>query len=155
MMGEVDVFQLSADDELYAHMNVNYVRLNKLPDFDHYVSVMEAVAHGEDFVSTGEILLEESSITEKSDHVHVAVATSSTFPLRLAEVVWGDGMSTHYERFDLNETHEFEDRHFEWDVKTPGWKWARVAIWDVAGNGAFTNPTWRGSVAAVGLAESR
>jgi hypothetical protein len=28
-------------------------------------------------------------------------------------------------------------------VKTPGWKWARLEIWDVAGDGAFTQPTWQ------------
>jgi hypothetical protein len=28
-------------------------------------------------------------------------------------------------------------------VKAPGWKWARIAVWDVAANGAFTNPVWR------------
>jgi len=143
MMGEVDVFQLNADDELYAHMNVNYVRMKKLPDFDHYISVMEAAAHGEDFISTGEVLLERSAITVKGDAVHVAIATSSTFPLRVGEVVWGDGTSTHHERFELDKTHEFEKRDFAWDVKAPGWKWARVAVWDVAGDGAFTNPIWR------------
>ena len=25
----------------------------------------------------------------------------------------------------------------------PGWTWARVAVWDVAGNGGFVNPVWR------------
>jgi hypothetical protein len=143
MMGEVDVFQLSADDELYAHMNVNYVRINKLPDFDHYISVLEAAAHGEDFISTGEILLAKSMITGRGDSVHVAIETSSTFPLRMAEVVWGNGTSIHYERFDLYRSHEFENGTFAWDVNLPGWKWARVAVWDVAGDGAFTNPTWR------------
>jgi hypothetical protein len=142
-MGEVDAFQLSPDDELYGHMNVNYVRISKLPDFDRYMSVVEAAAHGEDFVSTGEVLLKRSAITGKGDDVHVAVDTASTFPLRVAEVVWGDGTNTHRERFDLDKTHEFEDGSFAWDVKAPSWKWARIAVWDVAGDGAFTNPTWR------------
>jgi len=143
MMGEVDAFQLSSDDELYAHMNVNYVRMNKLPDFDHYISVLDAAAHGEDFISTGEVLLAKSMITGKGDAVHVVAETSSTFPLRMAEIVWGDGTSTHYQRFDLYHSHEFENGTFDWDVTAPGWKWARVAVWDVAGDGAFTNPTWR------------
>lgn len=149
LMGEVDVFQLSADDELYAHMNVNYVHINKLPDFDHYSYVLDAAAHGEDFISTGEVLLKKSVITGKADTVHVSVETSSTFPLRVAEVVWGDGTSTHHERFDLYTTHQFENGSFVWDVKATAWKWARVGIWDVAGDGAFTNPTWSDSTASL------
>ena len=31
--------------------------------------------------------------------------------------------------------------HLEADA--PGWKWARLAVWDVAADGAFTNPVWR------------
>jgi hypothetical protein len=57
--------------------------------------------------------------------------------------VWGDGKNTHTERFDLSTTHEFEQRTFHWEAKAPGWKWARVAVWDVAGGGAFSNPIWR------------
>ena len=36
MLGEIDVFQLSATDELYGLLNLNYLRLPKLPAFDHY-----------------------------------------------------------------------------------------------------------------------
>ncbi len=27
-------------------------------------------------------------------------------------------------------------------IDTPRWKWARFAVWDIAGDGAFTNPIW-------------
>ena len=57
LIGEVDVFQIDATHELYAHMNVNYVRLDRLPDFDHYGQVLEALNRGDYFVSTGEVLL--------------------------------------------------------------------------------------------------
>jgi hypothetical protein len=29
------------------------------------------------------------------------------------------------------------------EVAAPGWTWARLAVWDVAADGAFTNPVWR------------
>ena len=32
--GEVDVFKIDHTHELYGHMNVNYLRLNRLPRFD-------------------------------------------------------------------------------------------------------------------------
>jgi hypothetical protein len=146
MAGEVDVFQLSSTDELYAHMNVNYVRLAKVPDFDHYSDVLEAVAHGNNFVSTGEVLLNQSNIRATNpDGLHVDLETSYTFPLRVGEVVWGDGKTTHTKTFDLSSTGEFGQHGFAWEVNAPGWIWARVAVWDIAGGGAFSNPTWHQS----------
>jgi hypothetical protein len=43
----------------------------------------------------------------------------------------------------LTKTREFDEETFQWTVEAEGWSWARVAVWDVATNGAFTNPTWR------------
>jgi hypothetical protein len=144
MLGEVDMFQISSTDELYAHMNVNYVRLNRLPDFDHYQTLLDAVARGESFISTGEVLMPHSKILSAgADSIKVEAETSSTFPLRVAEIVWGDGTTTHTEQFELNNTHEFEKYTFSQTIGAPNWKWARVAIWDIAGGGAFSNPTWR------------
>lgn len=144
MLGEVDMFQLSSTDELYAHMNVDYVRLNKLPDFDHYSTLLDAVARGDDFISTGEVLMPHWKLTEgPEDAIHTQLEANWTFPLRVGEVVWGDGHETHTQRFSLDTTQEFEHHTFEWDLKAPGWKWARVAVWDEAGGGAFSNVTWR------------
>ena len=54
LIGEVDVFQISAADELYAHMNINYLRLPAVPKFDDYGSILRAVAKGDGFITTGE-----------------------------------------------------------------------------------------------------
>jgi hypothetical protein len=144
MIGEVDVFQIHKTDELYAHMNVNYVPMKRLPDFDHYVSLLDSVARGEGFISTGEILLPSFSIGQSDgDKLNIRARVSSTFPLRLAEVVWGDGTATHRETFDLQSTHEFDEHEYRWQVNAPGWTWARFAVWDIASDGAFTNPVWR------------
>ncbi len=143
MVGEDDLFQLSMADELYAHMNVNYVPLDELPDFDHYGRLVDEVAKGGGFISTGEILLPKVSIASNGDRLSVTAAVGWTFPLRMTEVVWGDGKETHHEIIPLDKTTEFGSKQFAWEVKAPGWTWARMAVWDVAGNGAFTNPTWR------------
>ncbi|HLJ13944.1 MAG TPA: hypothetical protein VKV15_05565, partial [Bryobacteraceae bacterium] len=143
-IGEVDVFQIDSTNELYGHMNVNYVRMPALPSFDHYGELLDAVARGDYFVTTGEILLPTSSIRPGSgDQVQVHTSVSYTFPLEMVEVVWGDGSRTERKIIPLNTTRQFKDTTFDWEVDAPNWKWARFAIWDVAGNGAFVNPVWR------------
>jgi hypothetical protein len=144
MLGEIDVFQLSSTDELYGLLNLNYLRLSKLPDFEHYDEILKSVQKGDGFISTGEVLLPGFSLSGKGvDELQVDTMVTSTFPLRLAAIVWGDGTSTHRETIDLASTHGFDERAYHWDVKTPGWTWARLEVWDVAGDGAFTQPTWR------------
>lgn len=144
ILGEADVFQLDETHELYAHMNVNYVRLDRLPDFDNYGLVVDAISRGDFFASTGEVLLPEVSIQPGAGgRVAVRAKVRWTFPLRLAEIVWGDGRTTHRKEFSLQDTGPFGERVFEWSVEAPGWQWARVAVWDVAANGAFVNPARR------------
>lgn len=144
MMGEVDVFQISQADELYAHMNINYLRLPELPSFDHYDRILKSIEKGDGFITTGEILLPSAVMTAANDHsIRVHAKISATFPLRIAEVVWGDGTNTHHELIDLQSTPASDEHEYSWVVGTPGWTWARFAVWDVAGDGAFTNPIWR------------
>jgi hypothetical protein len=144
MMGEVDVFQLDMTHELYAHMNVNYLKLGSLPSFDHYDALLDAAAKGDGFISTGEIMLPKVTISGIGDDgLKVNAEVGWTFPLHMAEVVWGDGRETHHEIIPLDSTRGFGTKSFTWDVKAPQWTWARVAVWDVAADGAFTNPTWR------------
>ncbi|MGH9383188.1 MAG: hypothetical protein ACRD2N_02700 [Vicinamibacterales bacterium] len=144
LLGEVDVFQFDHTHELYAHMNVNYIKLNRLPTFDRWGDALAPLANGDFFVTTGEVLLPDVTLNSSSATEIVAKARVSwTFPLRFAELVWGDGQTTHREVIELADTREFGNRTFEWRAKASHWKWARVAVWDVAGNGAFVNPLWR------------
>jgi hypothetical protein len=143
MIGEVDVFQISLADELYAHMNINYLRMPELPSFDHYDRILKSVEKGDGFITTGEILLPSATMSPMGDHtVQVKAKISSTFPLRIAEVVWGDGKNIHHQTIDLQSTPAFDDHEYSWIFETPGWTWARFAVWDIAGDGAFTNPIW-------------
>jgi hypothetical protein len=144
MLGEVDVFQVDHTHELYAHMNVNYIRLDRLPAFDRWGDALVPLAQGEFFTTTGEVLLPDVNLASSSANEIVArTRVLWTFPLRFAEIVWGDGLGTHREVIELADTREFGGQTFEWRANANGWKWARVAVWDVAGNGAFVNPVWR------------
>ena len=142
--GEVDMFQFDHTHELYAHMNINYVKLDRLPEFERWGDALAPLARGDYFTTTGEVLLPRVDLSRSTaDHVVANVEARWTFPLRFAEIVWGDGHTTHRETIPLSETREFGKRTFEWRATAAGWTWARVAVWDVAGNGAFVNPVWK------------
>lgn len=142
-LGEVDVFQLDDSDELYAHMNVNYVKLPEVPSFENSGRLLDAVARGDFFITTGEILLPSVRVQDGAGKIVVEANMQYTYPLEMAEVVWGDGSQTFRKVIPLTDVHEFGEKTFRWNVDAKDWKWARLAVWDVAGNGAFTNPVWR------------
>ena len=65
-----------------------------------------------------------------------------TFPLRFVEVISGDGAQVYRERTDLADTTSFGQRTLTLRPNLQGRKWLRVEAWDVACNGAFTQPVW-------------
>jgi hypothetical protein len=144
VFGEVDMFQFDHTHELYAHMNINYIRLDRLPEFDRWGDALAPLARGDYFTTTGEVLLPRVDLSKSTaDAIVASVDAQWTFPLRFAEIVWGDGKMTHREIIALGETREFGKRTFEWKAPAAGWQWARVAVWDIAGNGAYVNPVWK------------
>jgi hypothetical protein len=143
MLGEVDVFQLDTTHELYGHLNVNYVRAPAIPSYDNYGQLLEAVANGDYFISTGEVLIPDVKLSGAGDTIMATLTVSHTFPLRIAEIVWGDGKTTSRKTIPLEETREFGNTKFQWTAEAKNWTWARLAVWDIAGDGAFTNPIWR------------
>jgi hypothetical protein len=141
LFAEVDTFHIGPTHELYPHLNVNYVRIDELPGLDDYSPLLEAVQRGDYFVSTGEVLLPEVKISTASPSTITATVSAQwAFPLAFGELVWGDGNQTFTQSFPLNETRPFGNATFEWETDAKDWKWARVAVWDVAGNGGFINP---------------
>jgi hypothetical protein len=143
MLGEVDVFQLDTTHELYGHLNVNYVRLPALPSYDNYGQLLEAVANGDYFISTGEVLIPDVQLSGSGDTLTANLTVTYTFPLRMAEIVWGDGRTINRKIIPLDQTKEFGNAKFHWIAEAKDWKWARLAVWDIAGDGAFTNPIWK------------
>ena len=65
-----------------------------------------------------------------------------TFPLRFAEVISGDGQQVYRERIDLTDTTSFGQRALTLKPQLAERKWLRFEVWDVAANGAFTQPVW-------------
>jgi hypothetical protein len=144
IFGEVDMFQFDHTHELYAHMNINYIRLDRLPAFDRWAEALEPLARGEFFTTTGEVLLPRVDLSRSTAaEVIATVDVQWTLPLRFAEIVWSDGKATQRETIALTDTHELGRKTFEWRAPAAGWQWARVAVWDIAGNGAFVNPVWK------------
>jgi hypothetical protein len=153
VLGEVDVFRVEPDYELYAPMNINYLKLARSPKFaDGWQSVLDTFRRGQFFTTTGEILIPQFTVAGKESGETVSGAASAdaelraeltwTFPLAFAEIISGDGMSIRRQRIDLSDTEAFGTRTLRLRVELKSQKWIRFEIWDVAANGAFTQPVW-------------
>jgi hypothetical protein len=151
--GEVDVFKLNHTHELYGHMNINYLRLPKAPRYeDGWQSVLDALRAGAFFTTTGEVLIrsftlggkqsgEALSLT-KDASTELTLNVTWTFPLAFAEVVTGDGKDVFRERLPLTDTEAFGTRTLTLKPNLKDRKWLRVEVWDIARNGAYTQPVW-------------
>jgi hypothetical protein len=151
--GEVDVFRIEPGHELYGHMNVNYLRLDEAPRFEEgWQSVVDSLRNGQFFVTTGEVLIPrfevngaasgEVASVEEARVARVQLDLQWTFPLSFAEIVTGDGEGVFRQRIDLSKTGSHEAQSFEVEVDVSAKKWLRVEIWDIATNGAMTQPVW-------------
>jgi hypothetical protein len=132
--GEVDVFEIDHTHELYGHMNINYLKLARLPSPDHWEEVLDVLRRGDFVTTTGEILLHAVDLKDGK----IAAEVEWTLPLAFAEIITGDGRTIKRQRIDLSTTGEMARDRFEWRMADPGAKWARLEIWDVARDGAFT-----------------
>jgi hypothetical protein len=65
-----------------------------------------------------------------------------TFPPAFAEVIWGDGSGVRRRRVDLSEHGAFSGAELRVRVDLKGARWVRLEAWDVAANGAFSQPVW-------------
>ena len=118
--GEVDVFEISNQSELYAHLNINYIKLKAIPRFDEgWQGVSEALRGGQFFVSTGEVLIPQFSLGGRESGETLRVTNGQTrlqtslkwtFPLRFAELISGDGAQVYRQRIDLSDTTAFGAR---------------------------------------------
>ena len=153
IIAEADLFTITRENEMYAHMNLNYLQMDQLPSFKNgWQPVLDAVGKGRFFSTTGEVLIPAFTINNKGagDTVMLTVnkkATLSfrvkwTFPLQFAELISGDGNNVYRERINLNSTLPFGDKIFRMPVDLHGRKWARLEIWDAAVNGAFTQTVY-------------
>jgi hypothetical protein len=151
VLGEVDVFKVFPDYELYAHMNINYLKLDTIPRYkDGWQPVLDVLRDGAFFVTTGEILIPrfdingvESGQTLRRSDKTTATLTAElrwTFPLRFATILTGDGDKIYRQRIDLTDTRAFDGRTLTVPVDIKDRKWVRFEVWDIAANGAYTQP---------------
>jgi hypothetical protein len=152
---EVDVFKLDHTHELYGHMNINYLRLDpdRLPRFDDgWQPVVDALRGGRFFATTGEVLIPVFSINgqpggsditlKPSERPEVRIELSWTFPLRFVEMISGDGSHVFRQRIDCPDAGPFGQRTIRLTPDLSGCKWVRAEAWDIAANGAYTQPVW-------------
>jgi hypothetical protein len=152
-IGEVDVFKVEPDYELYAHMNINYLKLKRSPKFkDGWQPVLDKLRGGQFFTTTGEVLIPKFTVAGKESGEIVSRAGAEkaellaelqwTFPLAFAEIISGDGTSVKRQRVDLTDTEAFGKRTLRLPVDLSGQRWVRLEVWDIAANGAYTQPVW-------------
>ena len=137
---EADIFTIEPENELYAHMNINYLHMGRLPAFDTgWRAVLDTLRKGKFFSTTGEVLIPSFEVDRDS---HIRFRLQWTFPLHFAEIVSGDGTKVYRQRIDLDDTEPFGSREWRVPVDLRGRKWLRFEVWDVAANGAFTQTYW-------------
>ncbi len=153
LLGEVDVFKILPTHELYGHMNINYLKLDKIPRFDDgWKPVVDALRNGSFFVSTGEVVMPEFTVggKESGQTLRLAGGTTAevmarlewTFPPAFAEIIWGDGSKVKRQRVDLTDGEAFSGRVLRIPVDLKGARWLRLEVWDIAANGVFSQPVW-------------
>lgn len=149
--GEVDVFKLDHTHELYGHMNINYLKLDRLPTFEGgWHPILDALRGGKFFTTTGEVLIRDFTVggvesggtLTKDEKLELKAEIEWTYPPRFAEVISGDGEKVYRERLDLDEFGAFGKTALRLSPALKGRKWVRLEVWDVAANGAYTQPVW-------------
>jgi len=149
VIAEADLFTITQKNEMYAHMNVNYMMLDALPKYrEGWKPVVEAMQKGRFFSTTGEVLMNELKVNGKMSGeslklnadgtVNIQLNLSWTFPMNFVEIISGDGEKVYREKIDLSDTKAFGLQQFTFNPKLAGRKWLRLEAWDTAVNGAFS-----------------
>jgi hypothetical protein len=140
MIAEGDTYMKYPDDETFPQLIVNYVKLDRVPKYGDWTSVLDALRAGDYFVSSGEVLLRSSGIEGTGARRFYNAEAEWTFPPEFAELVWSDGKQVNREIIRMSDLPPFGSHKFHVPFDAAGKKWVRFAVWDSAGNGAFTQP---------------
>lgn len=152
VISEADLFKMEPSFEAYAHLNVNYLQLDKLPMYKNgWQPILDAMENGRFFCTTGEILLPAFTVDGKKAGETLAVKAAKsavnitidwTFPLQYIDIVSGDGQQVYREHIPLDHTTAFGKKAYRFPLSLKGRKWVRAEVWDIAANGAFTQMVW-------------
>lgn len=153
VIAESDIFTMEPENETYAHLNVNYLKMDKLPDYNQgWQPILDVMQQGKLFVTTGEIMFPSFTVNGKGagetltlpadGKATVTLDVNWTFPLTFAEIISGDGKQVYREKIDLTNTLPFGKKQYRWTTNLKNRTWIRVEVWDAAINGAFTQQIW-------------
>jgi hypothetical protein len=141
MLAEGDTYTKWPDDETYPLLSVNYVKLDRVPSYsDGWGTVIAALRSGNFYGTTGEILFRNYGISGSGRNRVYTANVEWTYPLEFAELVWSDGKTVGREIIPAMELPPFGTHEFTIPFDEAGKKWVRFAVWDSAGNGAYTQP---------------
>lgn len=141
LIAEGDTYLKYPDDETYPQLYVNYVKLDRVPRFeDDWSPILRAMRAGDYYVTSGEVLLRNWGIEGAGAKRTYNAEVEWTFPPEFVELVWGDGSTTHTQTIPATDLPAFGSKKFSIPFDAAGKKWVRFAVWDSAGNGAFTQP---------------
>lgn len=127
-------------DDVYANGPVTYLRMDDLPPTGEYAPIVQALASGDYFVSSGEVVIPDHHIAGEGAEAQLTADVSWTFPLDFVEVVFGDGERVERVEVSAKDLPAFGSHTFTIPFDAAGQAWVRFAAWDVAGNGAMTMP---------------
>src|SRR5205085_8007703 len=134
-----DLFSVEPENEMYAHLNVNYLQLDELPAHEKgWQPVLDVMQKGKFFVTTGEVLIPGFDVNGKHAGESIKVPANGkanihleadwTFPLNFAEIITGDGKKVYRERISLDHTLPFGKEVFNFSTDVANRKWLRVEL---------------------------
>jgi hypothetical protein len=143
VIADIDTYRKSPEDDTYANFPVNYLKMDTVPGYDQdWSPVLKAMRDGDFFVTTGEILIKNYAVTGSGNQRTITADTEWTYPMAFMEIVTGDGKTVNKQRISATEMQAFGTKKLSIPFDATGKKWVRFSMWDVAGNGAFTQPQW-------------
>ena len=143
VIADIDTYRKSPEDDLYANFPVNYLKMDAVPGpDDDWSPVLKAMRDGNFFVSTGEILIKNYVVSGSGNQRTITADAEWTFPMAFMEIVTGDGKTVSKQVISATDMQAFGTKKISIPFDATGKKWVRFAMWDVAGNGGFTQPQW-------------
>ena len=141
MLAEGDTYTKWPDDETYPLLAVNYIKLDRVPSFNEgWGTILDAMRTGNFYGTTGEVLFHSYGVSGTGPHRVYTANVEWTFPLEFAELVWSDGKKVDRQIIPATDMPPFGSHEFKIPFDATGKKWVRFAVWDSAGDGAYTQP---------------
>ncbi len=143
VIADIDTYRKSPEDDTYANFPVNYLKMDTVPGPDQdWSPVLKAMRDGNFFVTTGEILIKNHAVTGTGNQRAFTADVEWTFPMAFMEIVTGDGKTVSKQVISATDMQAFGTKKLSIPFDATGKKWVRFSMWDVAGNGGFTQPQW-------------